>query len=246
MSSNISDKVYGLTDSEASQKRIAVLKAQDARVLKFPSVNFKRVLDQSAVNKAAQNLANYDLIIFSDIHTVGVFLEVLEENAVDLFELDNLTVCAFGEAVSDRLRFVQIHSDVIPAKLDEESIFGTIRDFISDPDELKGLRVLFLKSAGEDARVSERLRSKVASLDELGVYQWKGISARERIRLTTLIKSGAMDEIIFCCVEDVQNLASLFYPEILSEILAGTQISSTDATAFQTLREHDLNPRLIP
>ena len=245
MSQTISGKVYGLIDTVLNKKYIANLENQGAKVFRFPKCGIERQINEEAIKKSVQNLSDYDWILFADIYAADLFLEIMTECGVDPFELDEMVICAFGDAVADRLRFVQVHSDVIPPERSEQIIFETIKNYVADLDELKNLRVLFLKRTDSYGEIASRLKNEVGELIEISIYQTKGISGIELVKLKTLLKGGVIDEFIFCSAEDVESALHIISPDTFSKVFKGIEVLGTDASTFQALREHDLKPRLV-
>ncbi len=243
MTVEIADRVFGLIDSRANKKRIVVLENQGAKVFGFPLPNI-RSAGETAIKEAIKNLKVFDWVFFSDIYTVEIFFEILDSSDIDPFELDELTVCAFGEAVADRLRFVQVHSDVIPAKLDDATIIETLKNYSVEANELSRIKALFLTRNDLGTGFVEVLRSEVEEIMELEIYRAELGESKERAKLIALLKGGAMDEFVFCSAEDVQNLLLFVYPDKLKNILLETEVFATDSITFQSLREHSLDPRL--
>ncbi len=237
-------KAIGMIDTPLNKKKIAQFEDEGVKVLKFPQAIIERVADCEPLLEIARDLSRFDWIIFTDIHTADIFLEIIQENDLDLFELDDLVVCALGEAVVDRLRFMQVHSDVIPASKDDETVLSTIENYVSVSDEFHGAKVLFLKRQDLDLSVGAKLLCIVGELVKLDVYKTDALSTVERARITTLLQSGAIDEFVFCSPDDVESLSQIVYPKSLREILGGISISATDPITFQTLREQSLKPQL--
>ncbi len=243
MTAEISEKVFGLIDSRSNQKRVVVLENQGAKVFKFP-LPIIRSAGETTIKESLKKLKVFDWVVFSDIYTVEIFFEILGSCDIDPFELDELTVCAFGEAVADRLRFVQVHSDVIPAKLDDAAIIETLKSYTVGADKLSQIKVLFLSSNDLSTGFVKVLRSEVAEIIELKIYRAELGESKDRAKLIALLKGGAIDEFIFCSAEDVQNLLLIVYPEKLNTLLFETEVFATDSITFQSLSEHSLDPRL--
>ena len=246
MNSEFSGRVFGVFDTPINRKRITDLENRGGEVFRLPAPSIGCLDDDTQIIEVVRRLNEFDWIFFSDIYCVDILLEVLEENEIDLFELDNLTVCAFGEAVVDRLRFSQVHSDLIPSKLNRDAVMETIRDFVSGTDELDDQSALFLSKAGLENPVAGLLGDAFEEFVGLEVYRSDGISSAEIAKIKTLLKGGAFDEIVCCSEEDVQNLLAIVGVGNVTDILSGIEVSSSDARVFQSLRENDLNPRFNP
>ena len=187
-----------------------------------------------------KNLNDFDWLVLTDIFAADFFLELLREIEFDLFELDSLTVCALGEAVSDRLRFDQIHSDVIPSKIENGCVLEEISGFAAE--SLENLRFLVVKEKSVSYSFVEELKALKANIEELAIYQGSFGIGSPIIKLKTLLKNGAADEFVFSSAEDIVSLKLLFPGEDLALVLGDTKISATSETIFQALLENSVRP----
>lgn len=233
-------KTYGLIDNPINNKLISKLKENDENILLFPYISTEKIELTDKTKKLITNLVNFDWIIFTDVFAVAHFIEVLDKMEFDLFELDNLTVCAFGEVVADRLRFVQIHTDLIPTKIDNESIVKAISEFAAD--DLIDLRFLVLKDNSKELSITKYLIENKAVVEELAIYQAKFVNETANTKLKTLLKGGAVDEFVFSSAEDLVSLKKLLTEEDLALVLNESQISATAENVFQLLLENGLRP----
>jgi len=219
----MSDHTYGLFRNDINKRLIAKLAEKGASVLLFPEVQARPVNTGQSIDPA-----KFDWIIFCDLRSVDLFLAGIREK----FELDNLRVCAAGEAVADRLRFSQLHADVIPAKIDPGTVFSAIAAY--QPPE--NLRFLIPKESRYTTGLSALLRNAGAEVEELPVYEV--VETPETPRFRTLLMGGAVDEFIFGSPQDVYDLSFYIKPEALD-----CKTSAADEATFQTLREFGLGTR---
>jgi uroporphyrinogen-III synthase len=225
----MSEKTIAVFNKPSNQKLIGELKAKQIDVFLLPQI------ETSAVNNLFDlKLNQFDWLIFSDCYAVEHFLQLLELNDSDKFELDNLRICAIGEAVSDKLRMFQIHADVIPSKLTNEHIFQAICDYQS-PAELR-----FLLTE-KNTNLADLLRNANADVIEINVYQTK--IADETSKLKVLIENGAVDEVIFASPNEVNDWKLLISPNNFVSSFNEIKPLAIDAQTFQYLYEHGLNPR---
>lgn len=242
MSNATDQKTYGLFSTAVNQKLIRKLESDGAKVFLFPPIETEKVIsDETSINYL-QNLTNFDWIIFPDVFAVDYFLQALEELDVDFFELDAVQVCAIGEAVADRLRFVQLHADLIPNFVETENIFATITNYTSQ-NGLKNLRFLLLKENGAEIELTEKLTENKAFVTELPIYQARIRDKREVSKLKILLKNGAIDEFIFSSLTDIIALKYLFSVDEVSEVFDEIKVSATDEVMFQALKEHNLKSK---
>jgi uroporphyrinogen III methyltransferase/synthase len=220
----MTERTYGLFRNEANKRLIANLKAGGGELLLFPEMICNPI--DLAV---APDLTKTDWIIFPDLFSVDFFLAKIE----DKFQLDDLQICALGEAVSDRLRFSQVHADVVTSRLTPESILAELSAYQS----LEELNFLIPGQLDKNEALSDLLRANGATVNLLPVYQTDKIS--ELIRFRTILAGGAIDEFIFSSPQDVYSFTDLIGSE-KAELTA----SATDENTFQTLREFGFAPTI--
>lgn len=240
MPNSETQKTYALIDNPLNKRLIARLIENNEDVLIFPAVNASGTLLTGDALEFIRNPAHFDWIVFSDVFAADYFIEAMRECETDFFELDNLTVCAIGEAVADRLRFVRIHADVIPSNSDDEAVFSAISQYAGD--EISGQRFLVLREKSKIFEFVEKLKSENAALEELPIYEASFINEPELTKIKILLKGGAIDEFIFSSAEDVSALKLLYTENDLGEILNDIKAFATTEIAFQTLQENGLRP----
>lgn len=229
------DKTYAVFDRPANRKIITGLEEQGAKVfkIKFPEIETAKLLDEDL--QKMQNPIDFDWLVFPDVFAVEIFLQKLEASNFDFFELDAVRICAFGEAVSDRLRFVQIHSDVIPANFHPENIFQAISDFAV---EIENLRFLILKRTESLCELSNLLRAEKADVSEIEIYQFKADPEFSKVK--ALLTGGAVDAFLFNSPEEVFAFANLFGDLTFEDL----RLSSNDETTRQTIKGFDFEKGL--
>lgn len=233
------EKTFALFANPANRKLIAGLENAGAKVWLFPPLETEKVILEKSSVERLKNLTDFDWLILPDVLAADYFLENLEENAIDLFELDAVRVCALGEVVADRLRFAAVHADVITSSNETENVFSELTDYIGER-EFGGLKFLFLKEVSADNNLTERLKAKGVAVIELPVYQASISNKLEVTKLKTLLKGGAIDEFILASPTDFIALRYYFEGETIAGVFAGIKILATDGVMLQTTKEHDL------
>lgn len=239
MSHSENEKTYALFDSPLNRKIIGDLSKSGAKVFTFPLIETTNIELNEAETAYFTNLKNYDWLIFADVFVVDYFLETLEETGIDAYDLDDLRVCAFGETVSDRLRFASIHADVIPAKIETAEVFSALLDYIGET-EISGLRFFYLAGEADENSLADKLRAKNVEVIELPIYRAVPNDSSELIKLKTLLKGGAIDEFILTSPTDLFALKNYFKQANLADVLAEIKISASDGVMFQAAKEYDL------
>lgn len=240
MSDTVVRKTYALFANPASRKIVGELENSNADVISFPPIKTeKNRLDETAI-ETLKNLHSFDWLIFPDVLTVEYFLETLEENHIDLFELDFTRVCAAGESVADRLRYSSIHSDVIPQTVEADDILSAIINYVGEGN-LGSLRFLFPKEISTREELTERLNAKGAFVSEMPIYAADISRNLATTKLKTLLKGGAIDEFILTAPDDFVALKHYFKNESFSEIFSEIKVSAADGAMLQAARENNLS-----
>ncbi len=218
----MAEHIYGLFENDTNKRLIGQLKKRQANLRLFPDI--------TAIAPAVKpdfDLSASDWIVFPDLYSVDFFLA----NITEKFKLDELTVCALGDSISDRLRFSQVHADIIPSDRQTSTVLSSLIAYGS----LSGLRLLIPTRLGETPAVSGLLRENGANVQLLPVYEIADIQNAPRFR--TLLRNGAVDEFIFTSPQDVFSFAWFIEPA-----LAQLRAAATDEITFNTLREFGLEP----
>jgi uroporphyrinogen-III synthase len=224
----MAEHIYGLFENDTNKRLIEHLKKRQANLRLFPDV----IAIAPALKPAAAphfDLSATDWIVFPDLYSVDFFLA----NVPEKFALDELTVCALGDCISDRLRFSQLHADIIPPDRQTSTILSSLTAYGS----LSGLSLLIPVRLGETPAITGILRENGADAKLLPVYQIADIQNAPRFR--TLLQSGAVDEFIFTSPQDVFSFAYFIEPA-----LAQLEAAATDEITFNTLREFGIAPRM--
>lgn len=239
MSDSAEQKTYALFANPASRKIIGEIETSGGRVIIFQPIRTSKI---RLIKKNFENLKkinNFDWLIFRDVLTVDYFLALLEENAIDLFELDLLRICAVGETVADRLRFSSVHSDVIPQTVEADDVLSAISDYVGE-NEFKKSRFLFLVEKSSNNDLTEKILAKGAFVQEFPIYKFADVPNLESAKLKVLLENGAIDEFIFTSPIDFIALKNYFKNEKLSEIFSGVRISTVDGLMLQCVKENNL------
>lgn len=239
MPNSINEKTLALFANPYNQKIVSELERAGAKVIKFPPLETEKIqLNRSSIEKLT-HLTKFDWIIFTDVLTIDFFLHTLEENAVDFFELDAIRVCALGEAVSDQLRFVQLHADVIPNRLQTEDVLSALKNYVATEDFV-ALKFLLVRGTLFEGELKKQLTQTGAEVFDLSVYQINVSKENEIPKIKAFVKGGAIDEFIFTAPTDFIYLNYIFGGEPLARVFAGIKIFAADGIVYQAIRENDL------
>jgi len=239
MSENLEKKTYGIVQNPLNIKLIAELKNQNENVILFPSlITYKKQLTAKEI-EILKNIIEFDWLIITDVYAADYLINALSETETDYFDLDNLTICVQGEAVADRLRFVQIHSDIIPFSVSDDFVLEAILQF-ADGD-LEGSKIAIVHRELDNFSIIQKLKNKNAFVTDLPIYQAELNSETSKTKLKALLNGGAIDEFIISQPEDLLSLDYLTEKR-LNDLFNDIRISATSEIAYQTIQEYGFRP----
>lgn len=237
-------KTYAIFAGSAHRKLIEKIEKTGSKVFVFAPPEAVKTEFAENAEIVLQSLAQSDWLVFTDVFAVSFFLEILESAAVDLFELDEIRVVACGEAIADRLRFVQLHADIITNSEETGIVFSAILNYVGK-NEIADTGFLIFKEKEFSSALREKLSESKANVSEFPIYQMRSNDKKEIAKLKTLLKGGAIDEFVFTSPEDVVFIKKYLQTEVLSEIFCETTISATNEITLQTLTQNNLKARRI-
>jgi uroporphyrinogen III methyltransferase/synthase len=141
-------------------RRLEVL---GASVVLLPSVEVHEVSDWAACDRALNQLASYQWLVFTSVNGVHAFLRRLRQLGSDLRALGSLRIAAIGPATAEALRGHYLEPDLVPPEYRSESLAAALKD------RVKGQRVL-LARADRGREVLREELAAVAHLDQVAVY----------------------------------------------------------------------------
>jgi uroporphyrinogen III methyltransferase/synthase len=224
----------------------AALEAYGARVIVCPTIEIAEPESYAPLDDAIDNLYGYDWLVFTSVNGVDHFLRRLKAATRDVFELDELKVCAIGDATAERLREAHVHVDIVPEQFKAEGIFVALERYVGGRERLRGLNFLIPRAAIARDYLPRALEEAGARVDVIAAYRTVAPQNPERRRLETLLAGGGVDCITFTSSSTVTNFARLFDTTDLAALLRGVHVACigdiTAATAAQYGLTTDIQP----
>lgn len=231
------DKTYGLYADGANKKISRRIEAVGARVISLPAVSFEEIELDEAARNAFDNLFDFDWIVLESVFAADYFLTALERRAIDFHELDALRVCAFGESIADRLRFAQMHADVISSRIDANEVFEALKNYETD---LANRKILIPTECGSRAKIAGYLSAANSIVCEVPLYRTRVEEPEKAAKFKALLTGGAIDEFVFAAPGEVYEFARWLEAEELASFVGESAVSAIDQATAQALREFGL------
>ncbi|HEX8141933.1 MAG TPA: uroporphyrinogen-III synthase [Pyrinomonadaceae bacterium] len=224
----------------------ALLEGYGARVLACPTIEIVEPLTYQPLDEAIENLYGYDWLVFTSVNGVEHFLRRLFARSHDVSELDDLRVCAIGEATAERLREARVHVDVIPDQFKAEGVFSALEHFLGGREQLRGQNFLIPRAAVARDYLPRALEAAGARADVIAAYRTVQPHSAERGRVEALLTGGAVDCITFTSSSTITNFAQMFEATDLSEILKGVTIACIGDITAKTAAQFGLRTDIQP
>jgi len=221
------------------------LESDGANVIVCPTIEIAEPESYERLDEAIDHLYGYDWLIFTSANAIDFFLRRLAHRGVKVEELDEIKVCAIGQASADKLRDAHVHVDVIPAHAKAEGVFAALSEFVGGSEHLHGLNILLPRAAVGRDYLPKVLEDAGARVDVVTAYRTVVPADLDRGRLSAML-AGSADCIAFTSSSTVKNLALLFDTHDLSKILSGVTVACigdiTAATAADYALHVDIQP----
>lgn len=224
---------------------VVELEKYGTRVIVCPTIEITEPETYERVDEAIDHLYGYDWLVFTSVNGVDYFLLRLKARKHDISEIDELRVCAIGDATAERLRAAHIHVDVVPEQFKAESVFAALERFVGGGEMLLGLNFLIPRAAVARDYLPKALEGAGARVDVVPVYRTILPDKLDRGRLGAML-AGSADCIAFTSPSTVRNLAQLFDTQDLAETLAGVVVACIGDITAQTAAEYGLRVDIQP
>ncbi|HEY3037784.1 MAG TPA: uroporphyrinogen-III synthase [Pyrinomonadaceae bacterium] len=224
---------------------VAELEQYGAEVILCPTIEICELESYERLDEAIEHLYGYDWLIFTSVNGVEHFFKRLRARERDASDLDELKVCAIGEATASRLRDLHVHVDVIPEEFKAEGVFAALERFVGGLTELKGMNMLIPRASVARDYLPKALEQAGARVDVVPAYRTSVPENLDRGRVAAML-SGSADCIAFTSSSTVRNLARLFDTQDLSVALAGVVVACIGDITATTAADCGLQVEIQP
>jgi uroporphyrinogen III methyltransferase/synthase len=221
------------------------LEKYGAKVIACPTIDIAEPESYERLDEAIDHLYGYDWLIFTSANAIEFFLRRLNHRGVKVEDLDEIKVCAIGQASADKLHDAHVHVDVIPAHAKAEGVFDALSEFAGGAEQLHGLNILLPRAAVGRDYLPKALEDAGARVDVVTAYRTVVPADLDRGRLSAML-AGSADCIAFTSSSTVKNLALLFDTHDLSKILSGVTIACIGDVTAATAAEYGLKVDVVP
>jgi uroporphyrinogen III methyltransferase/synthase len=231
---------------EQAAEFAAELERYGARVVACPTIEIVPPASYARLDEAIENLFGYDWLVLTSANAVEHFLARLGAAGKDVGELDELHVCAIGEATAARLVEAHVHVDVVPEKSRAEGVFEALEAYLGGRGQFENLNFLLPRAAAARDFLPRALEAAGARCDVVEAYRTVRPETTDRAKAEALLVGGGVDCVTFTSPSTVRNFAGLFDTRDLAPVLAGVRVACIGETTARAAAEHNLRPDIIP
>ena len=224
---------------------VSELKRYGADVVVCPTIEIKPLADYSRLDEAIEHLYGYDWLIFTSVNGVNHFFERLGQQQRDAHELDEIKVCAIGDATAERLHNLHVHVDVVPSEFKAEGVYAALASFVGGEDALSGLNILIPRASVARDYLPKALEKAGARVDVVPAYSTALPDDLDKGHMAAML-SGNADCIAFTSSSTVKNLGMLFDTQDLSGPLRNVVVACIGDVTTNTANEYGLNVEIQP
>jgi uroporphyrinogen III methyltransferase/synthase len=201
---------------EQAEPLCSKLRALGADAIEMPTIEIVPAPDYAPLDRAIEELAGYDWLIFTSANGVRYFLERLDLSRQDLRAL-RARICAIGEATRRVVEALQLKVDLIGDEYVAESLVEAFRGV-----DLTGKRMLLPRAAVARDLLPRELRKLGADVDVVEAYRTIVPEGAATRAAEIFGNSRRPDWIAFTSSSTVQNFVRISG----AKALAGVKIAS--------------------
>jgi uroporphyrinogen III methyltransferase/synthase len=231
---------------EQAAEFASALESYGARVVSCPTIEIAPPESYAELDAAIENLFGYDWLVFTSANAVEPFCRRLEATGKDVSELDELRVCAVGDATAERLADERVHVDLVPQKFQAEGVFNALETFLGGRAALAGLNFLLPRAAAARDFLPRALEVEGARADCVTAYRTVRPRTTDRARVEALLVGDGVDFVTFTSSSTVHNFAQLFDTRDLRPLLGGVRVACIGEVTSQTAAEYGLRTDVLP
>jgi len=227
------DTLKWFEDRPLLGKRIVVTRAREqasdlvkyladlgADCLECPTIKIMPPEDEAPLNRAVQNLAAYDWIVFTSVNGVVYFFKALFAQNKDVRALNQLRTAAIGPATARQLLDFGLKSDIVPETYRAESVVEAF-----SKEDIKDKKILLPRAAEARPVLPVELTKMDADVDEVTAYHTiKDLDNAEV--LINGLEDKTIDLVTFTSSSTVKNFKELLPADQFKQLIEGVTVAS--------------------
>lgn len=195
-----------------------------AEVLLHPAIEIVDPLDWSPVDRAIDEIRDFDWIVFSSVNGVQFFLNRLLKTGRDLRHLGRAKLAVVGPGTADELRRYYLKADLQPDQFQAEALASALAPNAS------GKRFLLIRASRGREVLAKELTAAGGDVTQIVVY--RSIDAAADKDVQEMLASGRIDWVTVTSSAIAHSLVKMF-----DDDLRRAKLASISPITSNTLRE---------
>ena len=225
---------------QQASKLVALLAAAGARCLEIPTLEIGPPDDFAPFDRALNNLAQYQWLVFTSANGVAAFMDRLFGRGRDVRALGGLKIAAIGPATAESLRAYGLQADVVPPAFKAEVLLEAL-----GPQVAPGSKMLLARAQIAREVLPQGLMRLGATVDVAPVYKSR-LPGEIPPEAEAALAEGQVDILTFTSSATVHNFVQLVGKERFQGLAAKAVVASIGPITSATLQEYGVTPQIEP
>ncbi len=183
--------------------------------IQFPAIKLKPLTGSNQFLQTLVKLAEYDWIIFTSANGVSIFFDCLQSLKKDARVFGPAKIAAIGRETAAKLDEFGIKADFVPTAFTSKELGKQLIGFAN----LKGKKILLLRSQLASNELGELLEQAGAQLDDVAVYT-AATEKSESSQLKEKIADSKIDWLTFASPSSAKG----FFSQIRSDLVNSSNV----------------------
>lgn len=217
-----------------------ILRACGAEVIEFPTIKIVPPDSWADLDKAIDQLNDYDWLILTSVNGVKYFMERLRTRGKDVQDLKGIKTCAIGPKTAKEMEEMGIHLDFVPGEYKGEAVVEGL-----SKKDLSGKKVLLPRAEVARQILPDELIKMGVDLDVVVVY--KTMKPHKNIdKVKYLLQEKKVQVITFTSSSTVTNFVEMIGKDELSKLIDGVVIANIGPITANTATKLGIKTDIMP
>ncbi len=213
--------------ADSLSRQLAELGAQ---VLVQPAIEIGPPPTRADVDRAIDDLGEFDWLVFSSSNGVRSFLDRLCDSTADLRRLGRVRLAAIGPGTAEELARYRLRPDLVPVEYRAESLAAALAP------EARGRRFLLIRASRGREVLAEDLTAAGGLVRQVVAYTSTDVEQPDP-EIAEALAAGRIDWITVTSSAIARSLVRLF-----GDALGRSRLASISPITSSVLREHGYPP----
>ncbi|KKM08728.1 HemD protein [Clostridiales bacterium PH28_bin88] len=215
------------------------IEALGGEAWEFPTIDIAPPTDFGPLDRAVQEVRQYNWIVFTSVNGVESFFDRLRQLEKDIRDLCGIRLCAIGPKTREALESYGLRIEYMPEEYVAEAVVEKFRS-----ENMHGKRVLLPRADIARKLLPEALREMGAIVDEVVAYRTiKGRGDTQRLK--EMLRGGSIHAVTFTSSSTARNFVDMLGREEAPSLLSGVTVACIGPITADTARAYGLPVHVI-